>query len=93
MNKEAGHSLSAKGRPAPHKVEDYLMSITYRDLATGSIKLVSVPELYVRLNEAVENPTASATTKIGQNHQPGPGIDGAPAQDRQQPPVRFYFQD
>ena len=41
------------------------MSVTYRDLVTGSIKLVSVPELYVRLNEAVENP-ASTTAKIGQ---------------------------
>jgi HD-like signal output (HDOD) protein len=41
------------------------MSVTYRDLVTGSIKLVSVPELYVRLNEAVENPTTT-TAKIGQ---------------------------
>lgn len=36
------------------------MGVTYRDLVTGSIKLVSVPELYVRINEAVENPGASA---------------------------------
>ena len=41
------------------------MNVTYRDLVTGSIKLVSVPELYVRINEAVESP-ASTTAKIGQ---------------------------
>lgn len=40
------------------------MGVTYRDLVTGSLKLVSVPELYVRIQEALESPTASAA-KIG----------------------------
>ena len=38
------------------------MGVTYRDLVTGSIKLVSVPELYVRIQEAVDSPTTSAAT-------------------------------
>lgn len=40
------------------------MGLTYRDLVTGSINLVSVPELYVQINDLVENPTSS-TTDIG----------------------------
>lgn len=40
------------------------MAVTYHDVVTGSIKLVSVPELYVRIHEAVESPNAS-TVEIG----------------------------
>lgn len=49
------------------------MSVTYRDLVTGSIKLVSIPELYVRLNDAVEAGEAS-TTEIGRIISQDPGL-------------------